>query len=143
MFSRGGAPYTYETVYEKEKITIKLFANGVDTGRSIELSLKNNWSASFKGLAYEDSNGNVIKYSIKEIIDNGKWVITYGDVVASGGNNPTYSTTVTNTYRTGGPILPATGSYGRLLFILCGLGIMLGTLIYGIIYRCRRKKELG
>ncbi|MBQ4156119.1 MAG: Cna B-type domain-containing protein, partial [Clostridia bacterium] len=134
-------PDMNETVYEREEITVKLFANGVDTGRSVELSLKNNWSATFKGLAFEDSNGNAIRYSVTEIIDSDKWVVTYGDVVASDEAVPNYSTTVINTYRTGGPILPATGSYGRLMFILCGLGIMLGSLIYGIIYRCKRERR--
>ena len=135
-------PDMNENVYEQEKVTVKLFANGVDTGRTVEISLKNNWSASFKGLPYQDADGKVINYTVKEIINSEKWVATYGDVSSSGGTVPTYSTTVTNTYRTGGPLLPTTGSCGRLMFILCGLGLMLGSLIYGIRYRYKRERRI-
>ena len=46
---------------------------------------------------------------------------------------------LSNTYHAGGPELPSTGSAARLLYVLCGSGIMLGTLVYGI--GARRKRE--
>ncbi len=135
-------PDMNQSIYEQEKVDIRLFANGVDTGRSVEVSLKNNWTATFKGLPYEDTNGNAIKYTVKETWYTDKWVVSYGEVTASNEQVPNYTTTVTNTYRTGGPILPSTGSCGRLVFIICGLGIMLGTLIYAIRYRRKRERRM-
>ena len=130
------------TVYEKEKVTIKLFANGVDTGRTLELTLKNGWTNSFKGLPYQDENGKPIEYTVTEILQSDKWVITYGEISSSSGAVPNYSTTVTNTYRTGGPILPATGSFARILYILCGLFLVFGSLIYGIWYKHKRERRI-
>ncbi len=131
-----------ETAYQQEKVTVRLYANGVDTGRSIELSLKNNFTGEFKGLSYVDSDGKEIKYTVKENVNNDKWVVTYGEVSASSDAIPTYSTVITNTLRTGGPILPATGSFARILYILCGLSIVLCSLIYGIWYKHRRERRI-
>jgi LPXTG-motif cell wall-anchored protein len=44
-----------------------------------------------------------------------------------------------NTYYEGGPLLPNTGSYGRVLYILCGGAILLTALVYG--FGARRKRE--
>ena len=46
-----------------------------------------------------------------------------------------------NTYHPGGPELPATGSNARQLFVLCGFGIMLMTLVYGMISRRKWERE--
>ena len=67
----------------------------------------------------------------------GKLVATVTDDGVAVGD--TYHVTFTNTYHTGGPELPSTGSAARLLYVLCGSGIMLGTLVYGI--GSRRKRE--
>ncbi len=133
------------SVYEKEQVTVWLYANGVDTGRTVTLNLKNGWRAVFKGLPYEDSDGKVISYSVEEVQTRDNWAVSYGDMTVTGGSPPNYSTTITNTYRTGGPVLPTTGSAGRLMYIFCGTGILLGTLIYGFWFRRkaeRRQKKL-
>ena len=127
------------TLYQEYAVTVRLLANGVHTGRSVTLTLKNNWEGSFLGLPYADENGNVIQYSVTEVWEKERWVTTYGQIVTTGGAPPTYSTVITNTYHPGGPELPSTGSPARLMYVLCGTGIMLGTLVYGI--GSRRKRE--
>jgi len=130
------------SIYEKEQVTVKLFANGKETGRSVTLNLKNGWTDTFKGLPYKDTDGNVITYTVEESWDTEDWLATYGDVITVVGNPPTYETTVTNVYRWGqGYELPATGRRGPGIWILCGLGTMIGSLVYGCIWR--RKRERG
>ena len=131
------------TVYEQEQITVRLLADGVDTGRTVTLNLKNDWKAVFLGLPYTDADGNVINYTVREVVPNDQWAVSYGDVIATGSSPPQYSIALTNTYRTGGPILPSTGSPARLIYMLCGAGIIACTLIYGLwysLYRERRKR---
>ena len=130
------------SVYEKEQVTIKLFANGVDTGRTVTLTLKNGWIDAFRGLPYEDESGTPIVYTVKEAKTTDTWIIRYGEVVPSSGAPPNYSTTVTNTYRVGGPLLPTTGSPARLLYTLCGAAIMLASLVAGIGLRRKRERRL-
>ena len=129
--------------YQQEQVTIKLFANGKDTGRTVTLSLKNGWTDTFMGLPYTDENGNVISYTIEESWLNKDWMAVYGEIKVIpgvGGNPPTYETTVTNVYRWGhGVELPSTGSPARMLYMLCGSCIMLFSLVYGI--GSRRKRE--
>lgn len=134
-------PNMDKTAYEQEKVTVQLYANGVFTGRTVVLTLKNGWQDVFRGLPYTDADGNVIEYTVREVKFANNWNVSYSEITASGGSPPTYSVTVTNTYYTGGPILPTTGSFARLLFILCGAGIMLCALIYGIWYRCSRERR--
>ena len=119
-------------LYQEFTVTVRLFANGVNTGRTLTLTLKNGWEGVFQGLPYKDESGNVIKYTVDEIWSKPKWSTTYGDMVASGEKPPQYHTVITNTYHPGGPELPSTGSAARLIYILCGTGIILGTLVYGI-----------
>lgn len=126
-------------LYQEFAVTVRLLANGIDTGRTITLTLKNGWQGAFQGLPYTDPNGNVIQYSVYEVWDKEKWSTTYGEIITVSGDPPTYQTTITNTYHPGGPELPSTGSAGRLLYVLCGCSIMLGTLVYGI--GARRKRE--
>lgn len=127
------------TLYQEYAVTVRLLANGVPTGRSITLTLKNNWEGNFLGLPYSDESGNVIVYTVEEVWEKERWSVTYGEIVASGGSPPAYSTVITNTYNPGGPELPSTGSAARINYVLCGIGIMLGSLVYGI--RSRRKRE--
>lgn len=49
-----------------DDITVYLYANGEDTGRSIVLNASNNWSALFYELPSVDANGNEIVYTVKE-----------------------------------------------------------------------------
>ena len=131
------------TLYEQAQVTVKLLANGKDTGRTVTLTLKNGWTDTFRGLPYKDDNGNVITYSILEVWSHKNWEPIYGEIITSGGSTPTYSTTVTNEYRDGmGPQLPSTGSAARLIFVLCGGCIMiLPTVIYGFVARRKRERR--
>lgn len=130
--------------HESLKVTVELLANGAPTGRTVTLSLKNNWRSTFRGLPYTDDVGNVISYSVEERWDNDDWIPEYGPVEVSGGTDPpTYTTTITNKYRwgMGGPELPSTGTAGRTLYQLCGGSIILLTLACAIVLR--RKREGG
>ena len=86
----------------------------------------------------------MISYSVEESWDTADWVPTYGEIKASTGTVPTYSTTVTNQYRggMGGPELPSTGNMARMLYILCGGGLMLTSLVIGILLRRRRERRM-
>ncbi len=124
--------------YEKEQVTIRLLANGVDTGRTETVSLKSNWTAIFNGLPYLDEEDNPIVYTVVESWDNMDWIPIYGPITATGGDIPTYETTITNTYRwTGSFELPGTGGIGIPIYILCGLVFILGPFVYGFSLRCR------
>lgn len=50
----------------KDSVNIKLFADGKDTGKSVELSNDNNWKATFTDLLEYNDNGEKIEYSIIE-----------------------------------------------------------------------------
>ena len=131
------------TLYEQAQVTVKLLANGKDTGRRVTLNLKNGWTDVFRGLPYQDDNGNVIVYTIEESWNSLDWLPEYGPVVTSGGSTPTYSTTVTNVYRWGhGVELPSTGTHARMLYMLCGGGLMLLSLVYGTVSRRKRERRM-
>lgn len=128
--------------YEKEQVTIRLLANGADTGRTETVSLKNNWTATFKGLPYLDEEDNPIVYTVEESWDNSDWIPSYGPVTAIGGEIPTYEITITNSYRwTGSYELPGTGGIGTIIYILCGLILVLGPLVYGFSLRRRYERR--
>ena len=130
-------------LYEQAQVTIRLLANGKDTGRRVTLSLKNGWTDVFRGLPYQDDNGVVIQYTVEESWYSEDWLPEYGPVGASGGPVPTYDTTVTNVYRWGhGVELPATGTHARMLYMLCGGSIMLLTLVYGTVSRRKRERRM-
>ncbi len=127
------------TEYEKALVTVKLYADGVDTGRTVTLSLKNGWTETFNGLPYKNADGNVISYTVEESWVTSEWRPTYSEVTASGTSPPQYSVTVTNTYKVGESFeLPATGGYGQIPLVYCGMGIMLVSLVLGCFLR--RKK---
>lgn len=129
--------------YEQSLVTVKLFANGKDTGRTVTLSLKNGWTDTFLGLPYRDSDGNVIVYSVEESWNTEDWIATYGDVITIDGDVPTYEVSVTNTYRWGhGYELPSTGGYGYVPMILCGAILAVGSLVYGYVFRRKRERRL-
>ena len=130
------------TLYHEFAVTVKLFANGLDTGRSVTLTLKNNWQGSFLGLPYKDTNGNIIQYSVVEVWKMDRWTTEYGEMRTSGGTPPTYAITITNMYSPGGPMLPSTGSAARLIYVLCGSAMMLGALVYGIGSRRKRERRM-
>lgn len=126
--------------YEKEQVTIRLLANGKDTGRTETVSLKTNWTAIFNGLPYLDDDGKAIVYTVEESWDNVDWAPIYGPITVIGGDVPTYETTITNTYRwLGSYELPGTGGIGNFIYILCGLILVFGPFVYG--FRLRRRYE--
>ncbi|MBR0447652.1 MAG: Cna B-type domain-containing protein [Clostridia bacterium] len=138
---RWDHPNGDEALYEKAQVTVRLLANGVDTGRTETISLKSNWAAIFNGLPYLDEDGNPIIYTIVETWDNEDWIPIYAPVTTiPGKDTPTYETTVTNTYRWSEECeLPATGGTGTYVYILCGLVLILGPFVYG--FRLRRRCE--
>ena len=134
-------PDMNSSVYEEEQIKVRLFANGADTGRTVTLNLKNDWKAVFRGMPYEDADGKEIVYTVMEIQNSDKWIDSYSDIVSTGTSPPNYTITVTNTYRTGGPLLPSTGSAARMFCMLLGIGIMLCPLIYVIISKYKKERR--
>lgn len=130
-------------MYEREQVTIRLLANGKDTGRTITLNLKNSWTDIFQGLPYADEDGSEIVYTIEEVWENVDYIPTYGTITRYGGDPVSYEITVVNTYRWGHvQALPATGGSGTTLYTAAGLGLLLaaaGALMYS--HRKRRKEE--
>ena len=130
------------SLYEKAEVTVKLFANGVDAGRTETISLKSNWMAVFSGLPYMDEEGNPIKYTVKETWQSSDWTPRYGEVIATSDEVPTYEVIVTNVYRWKDAIeLPSTGGIGYPIFVLSGLILVLAPLVYGL--RLRREHRKG
>jgi LPXTG-motif cell wall-anchored protein len=130
------------SIYEKSQVTFRLYANGVDTGRTETGNLKNNWIAVFNGLPYLDDNGVPIVYTVVEIWETSDWIPIYGEVTANGEDVPNYETTVINRYRwTDAYELPATGDIGTFIYILCGLVLVLGPLVYGFSLRRRYERR--
>ena len=138
----GNAPSS--NAHEKAQVTVKLLGNGKDTGRTVTLSLKNNWTDTFRGLPYKDETGKAIVYTVQEVWSSKDWVADYGDITVINGSTPTYSTTITNRYILGisGPLLPSTGSRARQNYMLCGGAIMLASLVYGIGTRRKRERRM-
>ena len=135
-------PVGYDSsLYEEFVVTVRLLANGVETGRTLTLSLKNGWEGKFLGLPYTDAEGNVIQYAVAENWSRDSWKTVYGEIVIHNGDPPTYSQSITNQYIPGGPLLPSTGSAARLLFVLCGATIMLASLVYGLLDRRKRERR--
>jgi len=54
-----------------DSIKVRLYANGIDTGRTLTLNNFNGWKGTFSGLLYEDDDGNVIEYTVTEDSVNG------------------------------------------------------------------------
>lgn len=132
----------YPSLYETLTVTMDLLANGKQSGLSCQLNLKNQWTYTFTGLPVYDSDGNPISYTIEELPISKEWRVQYGEILSSGGSRPTYSTTVTNRYYIGDPMLPSTGTASRLMYILCGSSIMAVSLVYGILLRRKRERRM-
>ena len=52
---------------EKSSVTVKLLADGQDTGKTLELTKAKNWMGSFTDIDKVNANGTEIKYSIEEV----------------------------------------------------------------------------
>lgn len=130
-------PTNNSSAYEKLKVTVKLYSNGVDTGRTETLDLKSNWTAVFRGLPYQDAQGNKYVYTIVESSNNIDWIPVCGEAVESGGQ---YTIQLQNVYRwTDSVELPSTGGIGYPLLILIGLILISAPFVYG--FSTRRKHE--
>ena len=49
-----------------ESITVSLYADGVDTGRTLVLDKENNWQGAFAHIPYTTPDGTKIRYSVRE-----------------------------------------------------------------------------
>ncbi|MBP3299900.1 MAG: Cna B-type domain-containing protein [Clostridia bacterium] len=128
------------SIYESARITVRLFADGVDTGRTLTLTLQNGWSDTFLGLPYVNKEGNVIVYTVTEVPLSDQWKPEYGETVYHAGSPGTYEITVTNLYRSGfGYELPATNGKGQTPYLLAGAGIIFTSLVLGWVLH--RKKH--
>lgn len=76
-----------------EKATVRLLADGKDTGKSIELNESNNWKGSFKDLAKYSKSGSEVAYTVAEDPVEGYSSKVTGDAERG--------FTVTNTVKTG------------------------------------------
>ena len=73
-----------------EGVTVKLLANGIDTGKTLILNSSNSWSGTFEKVPYVNSEG-IIVYTLEEINIPGYQVGIIGD-------NSGENFTITNTY---------------------------------------------
>ena len=80
-----------------ESITVKLLADGQDTGKTLELNKDNNWSGSFTDLDMNKA-GKAIKYTIEEVA-----VAEYESKVTG---DATTGYTITNSYTPGKTQVP-------------------------------------
>lgn len=92
----GETPYEPSEQYQEYSVPVKLLINGSDSGRSGLLDLRNGWKYTFSGLPVEDSQGNVIEYSVVEDWQNQDWTPQYTDVTQEA--NGTYSVGISNVY---------------------------------------------
>ena len=53
-----------------ESVTVHLYADGVDTGKTLTLDEENNWEDSFKHIPYTSPDGTKIRYSVREDVEN-------------------------------------------------------------------------
>jgi len=126
--------------YDQARVTMKLLANGRDTGRTVTLSYQNDWTATFENLPYKDAAGNVIAYSVEESWKTDDWTPRYGEVIEKW--DGTYETTVTNIYNWGNGVeLPSTGGSGQIIWVLGGFVMMTGSLVCGYLLRRRRERR--
>jgi len=125
-----------DDIYKEEQVTVKLLADGTDTGKTVILNLQNNWQATFENLSHKDDEGNIIVYTVEEVWETEDWVPSYGEIIKKDGTPGTYEVTITNTYRWGYiHELPATGGPGTEGYIIGGF---LLAAIAGTSLLCRR-----
>jgi uncharacterized surface anchored protein len=74
-----------------DSVTVKLIADGVETGEELTLHEENNWRNSFTDIPKTDREGNVITYTVEEEAVEG-----YESIITVHEDNP-YDFTITNT----------------------------------------------
>ena len=140
-------------------VTVHLLADGIDTGKTLELSAANGWEGTFSALAQYNTSGAAIDYTVAEdevtgytatITDDGAGnafaiTNTYASTPAAGTSTPAAGTstpaadTVLHGNTTPPVSLPKTGDaiqpIGIVTLVLIGaLALTLGML-------CRRRRE--
>lgn len=150
-----------------DSVTVRLLANGEDTGKSLVLNEENSWTASFEDLPKKDLEGNTIEYSVSEddvsgysatIVagDDGGFTVTNSltpndetpitppddnpqdeTPVTPDSSNPQDETPITTTASTPSDEYPTTGDAGNISLALVGLVAGLGTI--GLVLRKKRK----
>ena len=78
--------------------TIHLWADGVDTGKSVTLNERNNWQHTFEGLKKKNTDGSEIQYTVKED------AITDYDSSITGDMENGFTVTNTNTEKISVPV---------------------------------------
>ena len=78
--------------------TIHLWADGVDTGKSVTLNERNNWQHTFEGLKKKNTDGSEIQYTVKED------AITNYDSSITGDMEKGFTVTNTNTEKISVPV---------------------------------------
>lgn len=70
-----------DTEHINDSITVHLYADGKDTGRTLTLNRNNGWAGTFDGLLYLNSeNGETINYTVTEDVFSG-YITEYSEVV--------------------------------------------------------------
>ena len=78
--------------------TVHLWADGVDTGKSVTLNERNNWQHTFEGLRKKNTDGSEIQYTVKED------AITNYDSSITGDMENGFTVTNTNTEKISVPV---------------------------------------
>ncbi|MEB3073253.1 Cna B-type domain-containing protein [Parvimonas sp. C2] len=116
-----------------DSVTIKLLADGKETGKTLKLSKDNKWTDTFKDLD-EYKDGKKIEYTIKEVeVGNGYKSVITGNVKEG------YVVTNVRTPNVLKPRVPKTGLGSSALLYTALLGLS-GTVLFST-FRRKRKEE--
>lgn len=126
------------SMYETQSVLIRLLANGVDSGLTTTLSLKNDWTGTFANLPKRDSSGKEIVYTVVEEPLAG-WSPKYGEIRQINGTANQYEVTVTNVYNMIYE-LPETGGFGSTLLYTAG-GAALFTAAAFLMYNHKKRRK--
>lgn len=119
----------------RDSITVHLFADGVDTGKSMVVNRSTNWRGTFTQLAkFQDDGITRVAYSIEEDVFIG---YEPNITIAPTNGNDNFSYVIVNTPPT--YVLPESGGGGTLLFYTLGGALMLFAIVFG--FSMRRKRE--
>ena len=115
-----------EDLTRPDSITVKLYADGKDTGKTLELSKANEWTGTFEELDKYDADGNAIKYTVDEAkVPEGYSAVVSGDMEKG--------FTITNS------VVPPTGDTSDV-FLWSGLSLA-SLLGLGYLFLKRRREE--
>lgn len=114
-----------------DEITVRLLANDADTGITLTLSAKNNWTGSFTKLP-EYENGKKISYTVEEMsVPDGYAVAITGSATEGWTITNTHTPAPTPTPTPSTPSLPQTGQNWRLVgcLLLAGAAMLLAGIL--------------